>query len=81
MGRPGLDAARFLIEAMELPLSPDDLLEMMDKRTVEAFKHVQPLPGIVRLVNHLEKHRIPMAVSHTLAEEEDHAFVDKVISL
>lgn len=62
MGRPALDAARYLIEATDLPLAPTELLEKMDAETAEAFKSVQPLPGIVKLVHHLHKHKVPMAV-------------------
>ncbi|KAI5479263.1 Haloacid dehalogenase-like hydrolase domain containing protein [Pseudohyphozyma bogoriensis] len=63
MGRPAHDSAATLIKAMDLPLTPDELLAKMDVKLAEAFTKVQPLPGVVKLVHHLAKHKIPMAIA------------------
>lgn len=38
----------------------------MQGRLNEVFTTVQPMPGVVKLVHHLEKHGIPMAVRFLL---------------
>ncbi|GAA5899780.1 hypothetical protein JCM6882_005433 [Rhodosporidiobolus microsporus] len=63
MGRPAHISAKYLIEATGIPLTVDELLSTMDKRLAELFKTVEPLPGVVKLVHHLEKHKIPMAIA------------------
>ncbi|GAA5953858.1 hypothetical protein JCM21900_005493 [Sporobolomyces salmonicolor] len=63
MGRPAHDAAAHLIAATQIPLTVDELLAKMDVGLDKAFRTVEPLPGVVRLVQHLEKHNIPMAIA------------------
>lgn len=62
MGRPAHDSAARLIEATGIPLSVDEVLTSMDVKLAELFQTVQPLPGVVKLIKHLKKHNIPMAV-------------------
>ncbi|KAM0790711.1 hypothetical protein ACM66B_004567 [Microbotryomycetes sp. NB124-2] len=63
MGRPGEDAARYLIEATKLPLTVDELMSRMEAGLEERFRNVAPMPGIIKLVKHLDKHRIPMCIA------------------
>ncbi|GAA6012237.1 hypothetical protein JCM10207_002774 [Rhodosporidiobolus poonsookiae] len=63
MGKPAPTAARALIDATGIPLTVDELLERNDALLEEAFRKVEPLPGVVRLVQHLEKHKVPMAIA------------------
>ncbi|KPV73757.1 uncharacterized protein RHOBADRAFT_66753 [Rhodotorula graminis WP1] len=63
MGRPAHDAAARLIEATGVPLSVDELLTTMDAKLDGLFRSVEPLPGVVKLVRHLEKHQVPMAIA------------------
>ncbi|GAA5969572.1 hypothetical protein JCM11641_008165 [Rhodosporidiobolus odoratus] len=63
MGRPAHISAQYLIEATGIPLTVDELLTTMDEKLAELFKKVEPLPGVVKFVQHLEKHRIPMAIA------------------
>ncbi|BGP18471.1 hypothetical protein JCM10213_001214 [Rhodosporidiobolus nylandii] len=63
MGRPAHISAQYLIEATGIPLTVDELLTTMDIKLAELFKTVEPLPGVVKLVQHLDKHKIPMAIA------------------
>ncbi|KAM0754059.1 hydrolase [Meredithblackwellia eburnea MCA 4105] len=63
MGRPALDAARYLISATQIPLTPEEIMSKMQVRLNEVFKSVKPLPGIEKLVKHLDKHKIPIAIA------------------
>ncbi|GAA6046887.1 hypothetical protein JCM3770_003412 [Rhodotorula araucariae] len=63
MGRPAHESAARLIAATGIPLSVDELLNELDQKFDYLFRTVQPLPGVVKLVHHLEKHNIPMAIA------------------
>ncbi|ORY75936.1 HAD-like domain-containing protein [Leucosporidium creatinivorum] len=63
MGRPALDSAAYLIAATDLPLTPQELLDKMDAQLLEAFKTVEILPGVLKLVQHLKAHNVPMAIA------------------
>ena len=63
MGRPAHDAARLLIELTGVPLTVEQVLSQSAEGLEKAFREVQPLPGVIKLVKHLEKHKVPMAVS------------------
>lgn len=63
MGRPAHDAARILIQLTGVPLTVEEVLSQSSEGLAQAFTEVQPLPGVVKLVKHLEKHKVPMAVS------------------
>jgi pseudouridine-5'-monophosphatase len=63
MGRAPLEAARVLIEALELPLSPADYLEQKRPILLELFRSSTPKPGAPELVEHLAARGVPMAVA------------------
>ncbi|GAA5912769.1 haloacid dehalogenase superfamily protein [Sporobolomyces salmoneus] len=63
MGRPAHDAARILIELTGVPLTVEEVLNQSSAGLERAFKEVQPLPGVMKLVKHLEAHKIPMAIA------------------
>jgi pseudouridine-5'-monophosphatase len=59
MGRPGLDAARFLVEYTGIPLTPEEVMKSMEKRQEELFQKVSPMPGALRC----ERSSLPGLVS------------------
>ncbi|KAK4696420.1 hypothetical protein P7C70_g8383, partial [Phenoliferia sp. Uapishka_3] len=61
------DAARCLIEATGIDITPEEFMSRMQKRLNEVFQTVQPLPGVVKLVHHLKKHNIPIAFEPQIA--------------
>ncbi|GAA6024804.1 hypothetical protein JCM11491_005612 [Sporobolomyces phaffii] len=63
MGRPAHDAARVLIELTGVPLTVEQVLTQSSSGLERAFTEVRPLPGVVKLVKHLEKHSVPMAIA------------------
>lgn len=62
MGRPGPVSAQIMIDRLELPLTVPEVLAKMQQRQNEVFPHVQPMPGALKLIQHLRAHGIPMAV-------------------
>lgn len=63
MGRPAHDSAARLIAATGIPFTVDELLSTMDSKLDRLFRTVQPLPGVIKLVHHLQKHGVPIAIA------------------
>ncbi|EFP90611.1 uncharacterized protein PGTG_16637 [Puccinia graminis f. sp. tritici CRL 75-36-700-3] len=63
MGRPSEESARILIERTGIPLCPDELISMFATRQRTLFSTVQPMPGALKLVQHLQKSKIPIAIA------------------
>ncbi len=56
------EATAILIRDMELPLTVDECQTEMKLHHEDLFTEVQPLPGAMKLVEHLYAHKIPIAV-------------------
>jgi pseudouridine-5'-monophosphatase len=69
IGRPAIDAARYLVSALELPISAEDYLEQRNQLLRHAFPSCQALPGAEALVRHLKSHQIPMALATSSSED------------
>ncbi len=63
IGLRAADTARILVEALQLPITPEEYLRLR-KQTLEAlFPRAEPMPGAVRLTRHLHRHGIAQAVA------------------
>ncbi|KAH7934526.1 hypothetical protein HPB51_029108 [Rhipicephalus microplus] len=63
MGTTGLDSARMVIDGLNLPLTVGDYLADLGRIYAEKYPKVDLMPGADRLVRHLHKHSIPMAIA------------------
>eukprot|EP00123_Amoebidium_parasiticum_P010187 comp19945_c1_seq1/m.24271 comp19945_c1_seq1/g.24271 ORF comp19945_c1_seq1/g.24271 comp19945_c1_seq1/m.24271 type:complete len:243 (-) comp19945_c1_seq1:177-905(-) len=63
MGKKGEEAAKILVDTLQLPITPETYLELREKRQTELFEACSVMPGIARLIKHLHKHNIPIAVA------------------
>ena len=54
--------SRILVEDCNLPISPVEFLEQMDAISQTLLGDTELLPGVAKLVAHLKKHKIPMAI-------------------
>ncbi len=69
IGRRALDSSRYLVEAMDIPMTAEDYLKERDSLLREAFPDCEPLPGAERLVRHLHENKVPMAVATSSSED------------
>ncbi len=63
IGRPQLDAARYLVDALDLPISAEQYLEERNVLLRQAFAQNNSMPGAERLIRQLHQNRIPIAVA------------------
>lgn len=68
IGRPELDAAAYLVEAMDLPIGADDYLTKRNDLLAKALPDTEALPGAERLIRHLHKHAVPIALATSSSE-------------
>lgn len=68
MGKKGHEAAADIVRELELPLSVDEYLAQSAAIWEELFPHAALMPGAERLVRHLHRHGVPIALASGGAE-------------
>lgn len=63
IGRPALDSARYLVAALELPLTPEEYLSERETMLERLLADARPMPGASELTAMLAQRRIPLAVA------------------
>lgn len=68
MGKTGKDASQTVIDALDLPLTPEEATKLLEPIYSELFQNINFMPGALRLLDHLKKHSIPMAIATSSSE-------------
>lgn len=63
IGRPAMDSARYLVAALDLPLTPEQYLAEREQLLLERVAFAQAKPGAEQLVRHLAARGVPQAVA------------------
>jgi pseudouridine-5'-monophosphatase len=63
IGKKAADSARILVDALKLPITPEDYLREREVLLATLFPSAQALPGAKRLTMHLARHGVPQAVA------------------
>eukprot|EP00124_Ichthyophonus_hoferi_P001994 Ihof_evm16s121 gene=Ihof_evmTU16s121 len=63
MGKKSSEAGKILVDALDLPISPEKYIELRESMQEEMFRHCSLMPGIGKLINYLHNHNIPIAVA------------------
>jgi pseudouridine-5'-monophosphatase len=63
MGRRESESARILVEALKLPISPEDYLRERTVLLDQMFPEAQPRPGAERLTRRLHDRGVPQAIA------------------
>jgi pseudouridine-5'-monophosphatase len=62
-GRRTLESAQIIVDLLELPLTPQAYIEQRNALIYPLYSQAQPLPGAMRLTQHLHHHGIPQAIA------------------
>ena len=62
IGRGAGDLARYVVEALDLPITAEEFLVIREPLMRERFPTAQAMPGAEELIRHLKAHNIPIAV-------------------
>ncbi|RKP06564.1 HAD-like domain-containing protein [Thamnocephalis sphaerospora] len=63
MGAKAHAAAEYLLSTTGVPLSVEDYLTERNQMQLDRFPDCEPLPGVVRLIQHLKRCGVPIAVA------------------
>ena len=63
IGKKAMDSAQILVDALQLPIAPEDYVSEREVLLRELFPSAKPMPGAERLTLHLARHGIPQAVA------------------
>ena len=63
MGMKGSEAAARIVKQLDLPLTPEEYLRQSAHIWEELFPTAELMPGAERLVRHLHRHQVPIALA------------------
>ncbi|XP_015278450.1 PREDICTED: pseudouridine-5'-phosphatase [Gekko japonicus] len=69
MGRRGIDGAEIMRNTLELPVTKEEILNECELRLNKLYPACALMPGVEKLVHHLHRHSIPIAVASSSSRE------------
>ena len=69
IGRAELESSRYLVEALELPITADEYLERRNDMLRAGFATCKAMPGAEALIKHLDAQSVPIAVATSSTRE------------
>ena len=63
IGRPASQAAKIIVESLNLPITSQDYLDLRKDVLIKKFKNTQPMVGAKEMTSHFYSHDIPQAIA------------------
>ena len=67
IGRKSLQSAKIIVEDLNLPITPEEYLELRKDDLIEKFKDALPMPGVLEMTTHFHQNGIPQAIATSSA--------------
>ena len=67
IGRRSIQSAKIIVESLDLPITPEEYLDLRKDDLIEKFKHSMPMPGAIELTTHFFHKNIPQAIATSSA--------------
>ena len=67
IGRRSIQSAKIIVESLDLPITPEEYLDLRKDDLIEQFKHSMPKPGAKELTTHFFLKNIPQAIATSSA--------------